>query len=320
MFPSRQTANDALNNSFQFTHPMAPDIPTLSPKRCEFMCDWFRDRRGTYLFSEPVDWETMGLMDYPSFVSVPMDLHTLKCFTEDDNFEFDIFLRMSRLIWANAAKYNPPTNGVHAKALELGNAFEEKIREMQENSYDDDIMRLSYTCTCLLSTVTQHESAELFVPSVFESVDMDTYLSVVAHPACLSRILSAVQEFTFTSRYDVLADIFLVFHNAVLFHGEQSPIGTRALAMKEFTEQMFDNLQADIDKTHFIPPSMRSSFLDMITCTSISDPQTCSKIIAFIGSIFSNAVADNGITVSVTVDALNITQFASCYNFANSVI
>lgn len=78
-------------------------------------------------FKEPVDAEKLGLKDYHTIITHPMDLGTIKTRLEagyyhhPDNLAADI-----RLVFTNARTFNPPASDVHIMAATLAEAFEGK--------------------------------------------------------------------------------------------------------------------------------------------------------------------------------------------------
>ena len=55
----------------------------------------------------PVEWEELGLLDYPSIVTKPMDLTTVKQKLESEQYEsFEACFNDIQLIWDNCKLYN----------------------------------------------------------------------------------------------------------------------------------------------------------------------------------------------------------------------
>lgn len=78
------------------------------------------------LFSVPVDWARLGLLDYPRIVHSPMDLGIIKSKLQNMVYESPIeFASDVRLVFHNAMLYNPPGHAVHKSAVGLLQVFEE---------------------------------------------------------------------------------------------------------------------------------------------------------------------------------------------------
>lgn len=59
-------------------------------------------------FREPVDWKALNLMDYPTIITNPMDLSTVKRKIATKSYEnVEDCLEDINLIWENAKTYNP---------------------------------------------------------------------------------------------------------------------------------------------------------------------------------------------------------------------
>lgn len=93
------------------------------------------------IFNEPVDPVELGIPDYFTIISHPMDLGTICKKLDDDIYSStEAFAADIRLTFANAMRYNPPKNIVHLMAKELNNlfdrfwrAFEAKMMKQSKN-------------------------------------------------------------------------------------------------------------------------------------------------------------------------------------------
>lgn len=64
-------------------------------------------RNESFAFREKVDWESLGLVDYPDIVKQPMDLGTVKVNLEQGKYETaEDAAADIRLIWTNCMLYN----------------------------------------------------------------------------------------------------------------------------------------------------------------------------------------------------------------------
>lgn len=88
------------------------------------------NRRG--LFNLPVDSKALGLVDYETIISKPMDLGTIKArlhavaYKSRDECADDV-----RLVFHNAMQFNSPDNAVHISARALLATFNEQYEIMQ---------------------------------------------------------------------------------------------------------------------------------------------------------------------------------------------
>ena len=84
--------------------------------------------RHSWIFTEPVDPEALGIPDYYDVVCNPMDLGTVKRKLEAKPCTYlDVYEWASdvRLVFANAVEYNGPMHEVGRMASELSGIFED---------------------------------------------------------------------------------------------------------------------------------------------------------------------------------------------------
>lgn len=89
-------------------------------------------------FNNPVDYLSLGLLDYPMKIKQPMDLGTVKCNLLKGKYHSikecsdDIIL-----VFKNALSYNPPSHVVHQCAVLLYAEFKEDLRILKEKVQKD---------------------------------------------------------------------------------------------------------------------------------------------------------------------------------------
>ncbi len=82
-------------------------------------------RKDSQFFREPVDWEGLGLLDYPTIITKPMDLSTVKDKLEKGAYSSHFEAAEDiRLIFTNAMTYNLPESKVYTHAKSLSEFFE----------------------------------------------------------------------------------------------------------------------------------------------------------------------------------------------------
>mmetsp|Transcript_3907 Transcript_3907/g.6121 ORF Transcript_3907/g.6121 Transcript_3907/m.6121 type:complete len:219 (+) Transcript_3907:41-697(+) len=126
-------------------------------------------------FREPVDWEAIGLLDYPDIVKQPMDLGTLKRKLQKNMYKsIDEAARDMRLIWTNCMTYNQDGSEYYHLADTFAKTFEEKYAELRSkhgfDSNDPDR-----------------------IPSMDEKIQMSYDLFKI-EPAQLGRILTVIEK------------------------------------------------------------------------------------------------------------------------------
>jgi hypothetical protein len=113
-------------------------------------------RPESVVFHEPVDWEGLGLVDYPDIVKNPMDLGTVKEKVEASGYKsVEDVANDIRLVWSNCMLYNRDGSEYYHLADTFARAFEEAysaLRRLQTTEGPDtgrvpsvkERMQLSY--------------------------------------------------------------------------------------------------------------------------------------------------------------------------------
>eukprot|EP00599_Poterioochromonas_sp_BG-1_P000061 CAMPEP_0173146270 /NCGR_PEP_ID=MMETSP1105-20130129/8390_1 /TAXON_ID=2985 /ORGANISM="Ochromonas sp., Strain BG-1" /LENGTH=157 /DNA_ID=CAMNT_0014060433 /DNA_START=1 /DNA_END=470 /DNA_ORIENTATION=- len=97
-------------------------------------------RKDSEFFREPVDWEGLGLYDYPVIIKNPMDLGTVKKKLERGAYRRPSELAADvRLIFSNAMTYNTPNSKVYNYARTLSDFWESSWAQIANT--DDAIDR-----------------------------------------------------------------------------------------------------------------------------------------------------------------------------------
>lgn len=151
-FSSKGDKNSNVARSVSATNPYLQDGPTSgrTPRmsqsmiKCGDMLKELQKNPNSIWFAEPVDYVKLQIFDYPTIITKPMDLKTVKtnldagAYENCEDFAIDV-----RLIFQNAMKYNQlRDNLVHIAARELLSRFEERYRiisaQLQGNPIEYD--------------------------------------------------------------------------------------------------------------------------------------------------------------------------------------
>lgn len=85
-------------------------------------------------FLEPVDWDDLGIPDYPEVIATPMDLGTVKKRLEESYYANETqFADDVRLVWNNAKTYNQPGSGIYVTADSLSKMFERRMSKVKKS-------------------------------------------------------------------------------------------------------------------------------------------------------------------------------------------
>ena len=77
-------------------------------------------RKDSYLFREPVDWKSLGLVDYPEIIKKPADLGTIKRRLQSGALSSpEAVIEHVRRVWTNAMLYNQPISEIYALAKQV---------------------------------------------------------------------------------------------------------------------------------------------------------------------------------------------------------
>ncbi len=160
----------------------------LSKKESEFLRD-------------PVDWQALGLHDYPAIIKTPMDLKTVKKKLEMESYRDPTCVAADiRLIFLNAMTYNAPGSRIYSQAKNLSEYFESNCKGLFKNVEDVDkpanaeemgawvdkchrswyclrIPELYYT----LSSLTLHRISAVELKRILDFLDTN-------YPSCLVKV------------------------------------------------------------------------------------------------------------------------------------
>jgi len=93
----------------------------------------------SYVFLEPVDWEGLGLFDYPEIIKKPMDLSTVRQNLNQNQYEtLNECLEDIALIWTNCKSYNIEESDIYMLAVKMSNFTKKKIDALEILKSDDD--------------------------------------------------------------------------------------------------------------------------------------------------------------------------------------
>lgn len=125
-------------------------------KNCNALLEKLMKHKHGWVFNSPVDVEGLGLHDYFSIITDPMDLGTVKSRLNKNWYKTPReFAEDVRLTFGNAMTYNPKGQDVHVMAEVLSKIFEEKWAVI-EAEYSRDL-RLGYGNEMGLPTPTSRK-------------------------------------------------------------------------------------------------------------------------------------------------------------------
>lgn len=114
-------------------------------KHCTSLLNTLTNHKYGYVFNEPVDPVALGVPDYFTVITSPMDLGTIKAKLQDSVYSSPLeFASDVRLTFANALKYNPPGDVVHKMAKTLSKVFENKWKRIEKKMAHVDSSGMCY--------------------------------------------------------------------------------------------------------------------------------------------------------------------------------
>lgn len=100
-------------------------------RRMAKLVNWLFNKPDAAPFTEPVDWRSMELFDYPKIVKKPMDLGTVKRKLDRDQYvDIEECAQDIRLIWNNCKMYNADGSDFYLLASSLSKRFEERYQKI----------------------------------------------------------------------------------------------------------------------------------------------------------------------------------------------
>ena len=83
-------------------------------------------------FLTPVDYVGLGILDYPTIITNPMDLGTVKKNLENGDYKlFQDFMNDINLIWKNCRTYNQPGSEI----VKMANHCDKKIKQLIDKQF-----------------------------------------------------------------------------------------------------------------------------------------------------------------------------------------
>jgi len=110
-------------------------------------------------FREPVDWQNMGLYDYPKIIKKPMDLGTIKKNIVDRKYESLSHAHEDvKMVWQNCMAYNADGSDFFILAQSLNKKWEDKFKKLLA---DQRVKEVPETPAPVGSTVVSSSSTKL---------------------------------------------------------------------------------------------------------------------------------------------------------------
>jgi len=100
-------------------------------EECSQLLESIMSEEDSAPFLEPVDWEALGLPEYPQIIKEPMDCGTMKKKLEAGDYKTaDDFASDMRLVWSNAKTFNEAGSQIYDMAHQKSRQFERRFEEI----------------------------------------------------------------------------------------------------------------------------------------------------------------------------------------------
>ncbi|GJP38001.1 hypothetical protein CLOM_g15055 [Closterium sp. NIES-68] len=111
-------------------------------KQCATLLKRLMSHKYGWVFKEPVDAAKLGLHDYHTVITKPMDLGTISARIKASGYQHpDELYSDVQLVWANAMRYNGEGSDVYIMAVELKGLFEQGYRKIRLKVEEDTAKR-----------------------------------------------------------------------------------------------------------------------------------------------------------------------------------
>jgi glutaredoxin-related protein len=293
-------------------------MTNLSSNRCRYVCEWMMQGFFASVFERPVQWEELGLHDYPQKIKNPMDFYTLLDFVESESFSFDLFVQKANLIWSNGRTYNGANHPIYTLAEKYEKAFDDKIKQCQQHPSDDDPGLISQHLLSLVLSFFQEDYAVMFCSdNHLEEVDIEDYAKNIHIHFNFEDIVTNLSNMKYYNRNDVKDDVHHVLNNALQYYNVTTLFGKYALHTKEVFDRLFDMRKKDVDSMVHVPQNVRLSLNDMMV--ELNDDARL-QILHLVTQLCPDAIENTRYklkkdvpSVAISWDMLNCEQFVRVY-------
>ncbi|XP_054789762.1 transcription factor GTE4-like [Prosopis cineraria] len=156
-------------------------------KSCSSLLEKLMKHKHGWVFNAPVDVEGLGLHDYFSIITHPMDLGTVKTrltknwYKSPKEFAEDV-----RLTFRNAMTYNPPGQDVHVMAEQLSKIFEDRWAIIESDYNREMRYGLDYGSTLSAPSPLSRRASTILPPPLDMRRILDRSESMTQPPKSMS--------------------------------------------------------------------------------------------------------------------------------------
>ena len=196
------------------------------------------------VFGKPINWEKMGISNYPQVIKHPMDLSTVENKLNDGLYGTQYeFAKDMRLIYQNCCIFNSDhRNSDDAQFYKVGNEFAKQFEarfEQMVNKYETN--EFTKQIAKIVSTLMITDTAAPFRMAVNpKHQQIPRYPYIIDNPMDLGTIMNKINLYT---SFDIFVkDLFLVWNNCCRFNVETHSLHQMALQLRQKALELLSSL------------------------------------------------------------------------------
>ncbi|XP_054468023.1 LOW QUALITY PROTEIN: bromodomain-containing protein 3-like [Anoplopoma fimbria] len=195
---------DAQPHSPRFVNPPPPEVknpnrPGRKTNQLQYMHNvvvkslW--RHQFAWPFHQPVDAVALGLQDYHTIITTPMDLGTIKKRLENDYYwSATECMQDFNTMFTNCYIYNKPTDDIVLMALAVEKVFLQKVSQMQQMEVE------------IVPNAAKGKVKKKKAPQVCPRLSRASSTRPPAHPQCPNTLQTKLQKRGLKRKVDVTAD------------------------------------------------------------------------------------------------------------------
>jgi len=219
-------------------------------------------------FLMPVDWKALKLPTYPKIVKNPMDLGTVEQKLQANRYAAVAdFAADVRLIWTNAQAFNLEGSDIYELAASLSDDFESKMAQVPTGPLREGASKGASSgsaesmsadslaqCKAVVRDLRKHKDAGAFLEPVdWKQLGIMDYPKIIKRPMDLGTIMKRLESGQYSSVQEVVADVDLVWGNAMTYNQDESFIYKMAADLKAYADRKMAPLSALARESSDVP-------------------------------------------------------------------
>lgn len=218
---------------------------------CDLLLKRIYDNPKSEPFQTAVDWESLGLKDYPEKIKKPIDLSiiTNKLLENSYNNIYEFQSDMD-LMFSNCLIYNPSRSLIYRQAFDLKKIFKTHFLKIEQLEISKrPIFSDKKKCLNLLNKLTSEKYLKINWPFL-EPVcikQVPNYYDIIKKPMDLKTIRRKIEENEYKTFEEFNEDLNLISKNCLKFNEKDTEIHNIGLEFKSLVDSLLinNNLKSD---------------------------------------------------------------------------